>query len=113
MVLVLYLTIPDLFGVPSAFQAHISWSSFWTSNPSLCTISFEIEHPIASLSINAFAPTILPSYFQIKMGRQIELVLDLEINTGAIMKEEGGVGPSPPFKKMHDDQEEKYRAWLL
>ena len=42
------------------------------------------------------------------MGRQIELVLDPEINTGAIMKEEDGIGPSPPFKKMHDDQGEKF-----
>ena len=42
------------------------------------------------------------------MGRQIELVLDPEINTGAIMKEEDGIGPSPPFKKMYDDQGEKF-----
>ena len=42
------------------------------------------------------------------MGRWIELVLDLEINTGAIVKEEDGVGPSPPFKKMHNDQGGKY-----
>ena len=42
------------------------------------------------------------------MGRWIELVLDLEINTGAIVKEEDDVGPSPPFKKTHDDQGEKY-----
>ena len=108
--LVLYLTDPDLFDVPSTFQARTVWSSFWISSPSLCTISFEMKHPIALLSINAFASTTLPSCFQIKMGSQIELVLDLEINTGAIMKEEDGIGPSPPFKKMHDDQGEKYRA---
>ena len=69
-----------------------------------------MKHPVAPMSINVFAPTIVPSCFQIKMGSQIELVLDLEINTGAIMKEEDGIGPSPPFKKMHDDQGEKYRA---
>ena len=69
-----------------------------------------MKHPVAPLSINVFAPTILPSCFQIKMGRQIELVLNPEINTGAIMKEEGGIGPSPPFEKMHDDQEGKYRV---
>ena len=106
--LVLYFTIPDLFGVSSMFQACTVWSSFWVGNPSLCTVSFEMKHPIAPLSINMFAPTILPSCFQIKMGKQIELVLDLEINTGAIV-EEDGVGPSPPFKKTHDDQGEKYR----
>ena len=44
------------------------------------------------------------------MGKWIELVLDPEINIGAIVKEEDGVGPSPPFKKMHDDQGEKYRV---
>ena len=108
--LVLYLTVPDLFGVSSMFQAHIIWSSFWVDNPSLCTVSFEMKHPIALLSINVFAPMILPSYFQIEMGRWIELVLDLEINTGAIVKEEDGIGPSPPFKKTHDDQGEKYGA---
>ena len=37
------------------------------------------------------------------MGRWIELVLNPEINTGAIMKKEHGIGSSPPFKKMHDD----------
>ena len=57
-----------------------------------------------------FAPIILPSYFQIKIGRQIELVLHPEINTGAIVKKEGSVGPSPLFKKTHDDQEEKHEA---
>ena len=72
-----------------------------------------MKHSIAPLSINAFAPTIFPSCFWIKMGRQIELVLNSEINTGAIVKEEDGIGPSPPFKKTHDDQEEKYRAYLL
>ena len=46
------------------------------------------------------------------MGSQIELVLNPEINTGAIVKEKDGVGPSPPFKKTHDDQGEKYGAWL-
>ena len=110
MMLVLYLTIPDLFSVPSTFQAHTIWLSFWIGNPSLCTMSFEIKHPVAPLSINVFASMILPSYFQIKMGRWIELVLDLKINTGAIVKEEDGIGPSPPFKKMHDDQGEKYGA---
>ena len=69
-----------------------------------------MKHSVAPLSINVFAPTILPSYFQIKMGRRIELVLDPEINTGTIVKEEDGIGPSPPFKKMHDDQREKYGA---
>ena len=69
-----------------------------------------MKHSIAPLSINAFALTILLSYFQIEMGRQIELVLDPEINTGAIVKEKNGVGPSPPFKKTHDDQGEKYMA---
>ena len=73
-------------------------------------MSFEMKHPVAPLSINAFAPMILPCCFQIKIGRQIELVFDLEINTGAIMKEECGIGPSPPFKKTHDDQGEKYGA---
>ena len=106
--LVLYLTVPDLFSVPSIFQACTVWSSFLVGNPSLCTVSFEMKHPIAPLSINAFAPTILPSYIQIKMGRQIELVLNPEINTGAIVKEKDGIGPSPPFKKMHDDQGGKY-----
>ena len=67
-----------------------------------------MKHSIAPLSINVFAPTILPSCFQIKMGRRIELVLDPEINTGAIVKEEDGVGPSSPFKKTYDDQGEKY-----
>ena len=67
-----------------------------------------MKHPVASLSISVFAPMILPSCFQIEMGRQTELVLDPEINTGAIMKEEDDVGPSPPFKKMHDDQGGKY-----
>ena len=110
MTLVLYLTIPDLFGVLSTFQACTIWLSFWVGNPSLCTISFGMKHHIAPLSINTFAPMILPSCFQIEMGRQIELVLDLEINTRAIMKEEDGVGPSPPFKKMHDDQGGKYGA---
>ena len=66
-----------------------------------------MKHPIAPLSINAFAPMILPSYFQIKIGRWIELVLNLETNTGAIIKEKDGIGPSPPFKKTHDDQGEK------
>ena len=108
--LVLYLTNPDLFGVPSTFQAHTVWLSCWIRSPSLCTVSFEMKYPIAPLSISAFAPTILPSCFQIEMERQIELVLDPEINTGAIMKEEDGIGPSSPFKKMHDDQGEKYRA---
>ena len=107
MMLVLYLTIPDLFGIPSTFQARTIWSSFWVGSPSLYTVSFEMKHPIAPLSINAFAPTILPSYFQIKMKRQIELVLNPEINTEAILKEEDGVGPSPPFKKTHDDQGEE------
>ena len=92
------------------FQACTIWWSFWVGNPSLYTMSFEIKHPISSLSINAFASTILPSYFQIKMGKWIELVLDPEINIGAIVKEEDGVGPSPSFKKMHDDQGEKYRV---
>ena len=102
--LVLYLTIPNLFHVPSTFQARTVWLSFWIGNPTFCTVSFEMKHPVALLSINTFAPTILPFYFQIKIGRQIELVLDLEINTGAIMKEEDGVDLSPPFKKTHDDQ---------
>ena len=92
------------------FQARTIWSSFWISNPSICAISFAIKHSIAPLSINIFASTILPSYFQIEIGRQIELVLDPEINTGAIVKEEDGIGPSPPFKKIHDDQGGKYRA---
>ena len=61
-----------------------------------------MKHPVA--------PMILSSYFQIEMGRWIELVLDLEINTGAIVKEEDGIGPSSPFKKTHDDQGEKYGA---
>ena len=69
-----------------------------------------MKHSISPLSISVFAPTILPSYFQIEMGRWIELVLNSEINIRAIMKEEDGVGPSSPFKKMHDDQEEKYRV---
>ena len=67
-----------------------------------------MKHLVAPLSINMFASMILPSCFQIEMGRQIELVLDPEIITGTIIKEEDGIGPSPPFKKMHDDQEEKY-----
>ena len=62
-----------------------------------------MKHSMAPLSINAFAPTILPSCFQIKIGKQIELNLDLEINIGAIVKEEGSIGLSPPFKKTHDD----------
>ena len=72
-------------------------------NPSHCTVSLEMKHSMAPLSINAFAPTILPSCFQIKIGKQIELNLDLEINIGAIVKEEGSIGLSPPFKKTHDD----------
>ena len=44
------------------------------------------------------------------MGRRIELVPDPEVNTGAIMKEEDGIHPSPSFKKVHDDQGEKYGA---
>ena len=97
--LVLYLTDPDLFGVPSTFQACTIWSSFWIGNPSLCTVSFEMKHSIAPLSINAFAPTISASCFQIKMGRQMELVLDPEMNTGAIVKEKDGIGPSSPLKR--------------
>ena len=69
-----------------------------------------MKHSVAPLSINAFAPMISPSYFQTEMERWIELVLDLEINTGAIVKEEDGVGPSPPFKKTHDDQGEESRV---
>ena len=80
------------------------------NNSSLCTISFEMKHSVALLSINVFAPMILPSCFQIKIGIQIELVLDLEINTGAIIQKEDGVGPPPPFKKTHDDQGEKHRT---
>ena len=101
--LVLYLTNPDLFGVSSTFQAHTVWSSFWIGSPSLCTVSFKMKHPIAPLPINVFAPIILPSCFQIEIGRQIELVLDSEINTGAIIKKKDNIGPSPPFKKTHDD----------
>ena len=67
-----------------------------------------MKHPVAPLSINAFAPTILPSCFQIEIGRQIKLVLDLEINTRAIVKKKNGIGPSPPFKKTHDDQAGKH-----
>ena len=66
-----------------------------------------MKHPVAPLSINIFALAILPSCFQIKIGRQIELDLNLEINTGAIIKEEGSIGLSP-LKKMHDDQGEKH-----
>ena len=79
-------------------------------NPSLYTISFEIKHPVAPLSISVFAPTILPFCFQIEIGRQIELVLDSKINTGAIVKEEDGIGPSSPFKKIYDNQGDKYGA---
>ena len=43
------------------------------------------------------------------MERWIELDLNPEIDTGAIMKEEDGIGPSPPFEKTHDDQGEKHR----
>ena len=110
MMLVFYLTIPDLFGVPSMFHAYTIWLSFWMGNPSLCTVSFEMKHPVAPLSVNVFAPTILSSCIQIEIGRWIELVLNWEINTGAIVKEEDGIGPSPPFKKMYDDQGEKYRV---
>ena len=99
-----------VFGVPSTFQAHTVWLSFCIGNPSLYTMSLEMKHFVTPLSINAFTPMILPSCFQIKMGRQIELDLDLEINTGAIVKKEGSVGPSPPFKKTHDDQGEKHGA---
>ena len=72
-----------------------------------------MKHLMAPLPINTFTPMILPSYFQIEIGRQIELDLDLEINTGAIVKEEGGIDPSSPFKKTHNYQEEKHGAWLL
>ena len=107
---VLYLTVPDLFGVPSTFQAHTIWLSFWIGTPSLCTFFFDMKHPVAPLSINVFAPMILPSSFQIEIGRWIELVLDPEINTKAIVKKEDGVGPSPPFQKTYDDQRVKCGA---
>ena len=68
---------------------------------------------MAPLSINAFTSTILSSYFQIKIERQIELDLNPKISIGAIIKKEGGIGLSSPFKKMHDDQEEKHEKQLL
>ena len=67
-----------------------------------------MKHPVAPLSVNVFALTILLSYFQIKIGRWIELDFYLEVNTGANIKEEGSMGLSPPFKKTYDDQGEKY-----
>ena len=79
-------------------------------SPSFCTVSFEMKHPVALLFINAFALTILPFCFQIEIGRQTELALDLKINTGAIMKEEDGVDPSSPFKKTCDNQGGKHGA---
>ena len=68
---------------------------------------------MAPLSINAFTSTILPSYFQIKIERQIELDLNPKISIGAIIKKEGGIGLSSSFKKMHDDQKEKHEKQLL
>ena len=102
-------TISNAFGVLSMFQACAVWLSFYISNPSLCTISLEMKHPVVSLFINALAsPMILPSCFQIEIGRQIELDLNPKINIGAIMKKEGSIGLSTPFKKMYDDQEVKH-----
>ena len=97
--LALYLTISDVFRVPSTFQAHDVWLSFCIGNPSFCTISLEMKHHMAPLSINAFAPIIFTSCFQIKIGRWIELDFNPEIIQELAWRRKVVLVHLPPLKR--------------